>query len=177
MTKLAILATFGAAALAAAPAAAAQYVFSFMPSQALIGQAVSGSGVFTTSDTPTTVGGQTAYAITGVTGTVNGSAIVAPTSSIGNYFTTGATFLDGSGLRFFTQSGIDIRFFYQDTVSRYRVNTFGAFGSSEYVTAASGPATAPVPEPAIWGTMILGFLGVGHAMRRQAGTDARVRFA
>ncbi len=173
MHKLAILGVIAAAAVTAAPAAAAQFVFSFAPNQQLFGPAVSGSGVFTTADTPMTVGGQTAFEITSITGTVNGSQIVAPTGSYGNYFTTGPAFLDGSGTRFFTASGIDVRFFFQDSVSRYRVNTFGSFGSSAFVTAVSSPAVAPVPEPATWAMMVLGFGAIGGAARlRRAGAFA-----
>lgn len=162
------LAATALAALPIAPAAAAQYAFSFTPSQALLGQPVSGSGVFITSDTPTVVGGRTAFTITSITGTVNGSAIQAPTSFYGNYFTTGPAFLDGSGLRFFTASGIDVRFFYQDTVSQYRVNTFGAFGSSEYVRATS----TAVPELATWAMMIAGLGAIGLMLRRRKSLTA-----
>ncbi|OYW45881.1 MAG: hypothetical protein B7Z08_01400 [Sphingomonadales bacterium 32-68-7] len=165
--KLALIAAVPLALAVAAPASAAQFVFDFSPSQALFGPPVSGSGTFTTSDGATTIGGRTAFQITSITGTVNGSQIVAPTGNYGNYFTTGPAFLDGSGLRFFTQSGIDVRFFFQDTVSRYRVNTFGAFGSSEFVNASSSPATAAVPEPATWALMLIGFGAVGFALRRQ----------
>lgn len=149
---------------ASMPASAAQFNFNFGTSTPLFGGSVNGSGVFTTSDVATTVGGQTAFAITSITGMVNGSAIVAPTGNYGNYFTTGSTFLDGTGLRFFTAAGNDIRFFYQDTVSQYRVNTFSP-GSSSYVTAKS--SIAAVPEPATWGMMLIGFGGLGAVMRRR----------
>lgn len=165
--KLGLLAAAPLALALTAPASAAEYIFNFTPSQALIGPPVSGSGTFTTSDVSTVIGGRTAFQITSITGMVNGSQIVAPTGNYGNYFTTGPTFLDGTGLRFFTQSGIDVRFFFQDTVSRYRVNTFGAFGSSEYVNATSSRATAAVPEPATWALMVIGFGAVGFALRRR----------
>ena len=160
---------------AAAPAAAAQYLFSFVPSQALFGRPVSGNGVFTTSDTPMTVGGQTAFAILSISGMVNGSPIAAPTGNYGNYFTSGPGFLDGSGTRFFTNSGIDVRFFQQSNNGLYRVNTFGAFGSSEYVTVTSSliPAAA-VPEPAVWAMLLMGFGAVGAALRRRP-TSAAAR--
>lgn len=38
-------------------------------------------------------------------------------------------------------------------------------------------ALAPVPEPATWAMMMLGFGGVGFAMRRKQTVGARVRFA
>lgn len=142
---------------------AAVYNFTFTPSQQLFGStAFSGTGTFTTSDTAMQVGGQTAFTILSISGTVNGSAIVAPTNSAGygNFFTTGPTFLDGTGLRFFTQGGNDVRFFYQDTVGQYRVNTFSP-GTSEYVTA-SASLVAGVPEPSTWVMMILGFCGLAY---------------
>jgi hypothetical protein len=38
-------------------------------------------------------------------------------------------------------------------------------------------ATAPVPEPATWAMLLLGFGGVGFAMRRNRKVTARIRFA
>ncbi len=163
MKNVLIAATMVAGLTVAAPASAAQYLFSFATSTPLFGGSVTGNGVFTTSNTATTVGGRTAFAITSITGMVNGSAIVAPTGSYGNYFTTGGTFLDGSGLQFFTAAGNDIRFFYQDTVSQYRVNTFSP-GSSSFVTATSS-LVAPVPEPATWAMMLAGFGLMSLAIR------------
>lgn len=160
---------------AAAPAAAAQYAFSFTPSQSLLGTPVSGSGIFTTSDMAITVGGQTAFAITSITGSVGGSAIVAPTiASYGNYFTTGPYFLDGSGVNFSTASGRLVSFFNQSNNGLYRVNTQSP-GSSFYVTAASAVVPGAVPEPSAWAMMIGGFALVGATMRRRGAEG--VRFA
>ena len=167
MSKSLLAAAIAAATALSSPASALQFNFDFAPQQALFGQPVSGSGIFTTSDAATTVGGRTAYQITGVSGSVNGSAIVAPTGSYGNYFTDAAGFLDGSGTRFFTESGIDVRFFQQSNNARYRVNTFGAFGSSEYVTANSSLVSNGVPEPAAWALIISGFGLVGFQSRRR----------
>ena len=162
-TLMMITAVIGLGA-AATPAMAAQYDFSFVTNQQLFGGSVTGSGIFTTSNVASTVGGRTAFAITSITGTVNGSAINAPTTTTyGNYFTTGPTFLDGTGIQFFTAAGNDIRFFYQDSVSRYRVNTFNP-GSSSFVTATSS-LVAGVPEPATWAMMIGGFGAIGATMR------------
>jgi hypothetical protein len=153
-----------AAAMACSlPANAAQYLFGFTTSTPLFGGPVTGSGTFTTSDTSTIVGGQTAFAITGISGTVNGSAIVAPTGSYGNYFTTGPSFLDGTGTTFMTASGNKITFFNQSNNGMYRVNTFSP-GSSSYVSATTS-AVAPVPEPAVWTLLIAGFALLGGALR------------
>lgn len=166
MLKKAIFLAALAAGCSAMPAQAAQYMFSFTTSEVLFGSSagVSGSGVFTTSDTAMTIGGQTAYAITGITGSVNGLAITTPVlASYGNYFTTGPSFLDGSGVKFNLAGGGRVDFFTQSSNGRDRVNTFSP-GGSFYVTATSSPV-APVPEPASWAMFIGGFGLLGAAMR------------
>ena len=150
----------------ASPASAAQFGFTFDTNQRLFGGAVTGSGVFTTSDTAMTIAGRTAFAITSITGMVNGNAIAAPTGSYGNYFTTGPAFLDGSGVIFNDTSGGRIDFFFQDSVSRYRVNTFSP-GSSSFVSASSARVAAPVPEITTWAMMLAGFGIVGASLRRR----------
>lgn len=172
MNRLLIAGAAVAALCAAMPASAAQYVFGFTTSTPLFGSAVSGSGTFTTSDTAMTVGGQTAYQILSITGSVNGSAIVAPTGNYGNYFTTGPSFLDGTGTTFMTASGNRIVFFNQSSNGIYRVNTFSP-GSSNFVNATSS-LVAPVPEPATWAMMLLGFGAIGFAMRRRSAPIARL---
>jgi hypothetical protein len=156
------------AIMAATPATAAQFIFSFATEQQLFGGPVVGEGIFTTSDEAMTVGGRTAFAITSITGMVNGSAIVAPGGNYGNYFTTGNSFLDGTGLRFFTAAGNDIRFFFQTNLQRYRVNTFSP-GSSSFVFAESSPVMSAVPEPSTWAMTILGFGAIGFALRSKRG--------
>lgn len=52
--------------------------------------------------------------------------------------------------------------------TNYRVNTAQIY--SQF-------ATAPVPEPATWALLMLGFGGVGFAMRRNRKVNARIRFA
>lgn len=152
------------AAFAASPVSAAQYTFAFSTSQELLGGPVTGSGIFTTSDTAMSVGGQAAFAITSIVGTVNGSSIVAPTaSSYGNYFTTGPYFLDGSGVNFRTAIGTTVAFFDQSNNGLYRVNTTSP-GSSSYVTATSS-AVAAAPEPASWALLLVGIGTLGAMMR------------
>lgn len=151
-------------------ASAAVYNFSFAPSQPLFGGPVFGSGTFTTSDTSMIIGGQTAFEIVSISGTVNGFAITGPVlASYGNYFTTGAAFLDGSGVKFFTEGSNGqnrVDFFNQSSNGMYRVNTFSP-GSSEFVTASSFEVVAAVPEPSTWAMMILGFCGLGFMAYRR----------
>ena len=167
MVRFLIPAAASVAAVVAVPAQAAQFLFSFSTSTALFGPTVSGNGTFTTSDTAMTVGGQTAYQILSVTGTVNGLAITAPTGTYGNYFTTGPSFLDGSGTSFTVAGGGRVDFFNQSSNGIYRVNTFSP-GSSNFVTATS-LSIAAVPEPGTWALMLLGFGGIGFAMRHRRG--------
>lgn len=165
MTPVRIILAALAAATAAVPASAAQFSFSFTTSTALFGGPVSGSGVFTTSDTPMTVGGQTALAVTGITGTFNGAAITGPTlATFGNYFITGPTFVDGSGIRFNTTATTNVTLFYDSNARSYRVNAINQ-GRSSLVTAVSAPVPAAVPEPGTWAMLILGFGLVGGALR------------
>ena len=119
-----------AALVAAVPADAAQYLFSFNTATRLFGPTAAGSGTFTTSNTAMTVAGQTAFQILSISGTVNGLAIVAPTGNYGNYFTTGPSFLDGTGTTFTVTGGGRVDFFNQSSNGLYRVKT-SAPGSSE----------------------------------------------
>jgi PEP-CTERM motif len=164
MKKFSIAAVAFMALTIAAPASAAQFGFTFATSTALFGGPVMGSGVFTTSNTPMTIAGRTAFAITSITGMANGIAINAPAGNYGNYFTSGGTFLDGSGTSFNNANGGRIDFFYQDSVQQYRVNTFSP-GSSSFVTASS-MAVGAVPEATTWAMMLVGFGMIGASLRR-----------
>ena len=171
MRRFAIPLAAIAAMTVSAPANAAQYVFSFTTSQALIGPTVSGSGTFTTSDTAMMVGSQTAFQILSVSGQVNGVAINNATGNYGNYFTTGPSFLDGTGSTFSLVNGGRVTFFNQSSNGLYRVNTFSP-GSSNFVNATSS-LVAPVPEPATWAMMLFGFGAIGFAMRRRPSLTLR----
>ena len=160
-----------AALVAAVPADAAQYLFSFNTATRLFGPTAAGSGTFTTSNTAMTVAGQTAFQIFSISGTVNGLAIVAPTGNYGNYFTTGPSFLDGTGTTFTVTGGGRVDFFNQSSNGLYRVNTFSP-GSSNFVNASSS-LVAAVPEPASWAMLLLGFAAIGFAMRRRPAAALR----
>ena len=175
MSKRLISSAFVCLTMFASPASAAVYSFMFTENQHLLGpQTQIGMGSFTTTDSAMTVGGQIAFQIVGITGTIDGSSINAPitaTSNYGNYFTTGASFLDGSGTNFFLASGEKISFFFQDPpTARYRINTQSP-GGSAYVTASSA-IVAAVPEPSTWAMMILGFAGVGYMAYRRRNQTA-----
>jgi hypothetical protein len=166
------------AALAASPAAAAQYNFSFDttdtgffggPDQRI-------RGVFTTLDTPVDRFGFSGLAITGISGTINGTPISglfdAPGSPTYYYLTSGPTFLDGSGVRFNAGAATNIAFFHQDGVDpgTYRVNGNGTISAFGRASSSLVMAPGAVPEPATWMMMILGFgiCAVGLRRARQA---------
>lgn len=180
--KILALGIAALAVLAPASASAAQFDFTFDTTSTLFGgpdQTI--RGTFTTSDTLVDRFGQTALAITGIEGTINGVAISGLFDAPGNptyyYFTTGPTFLDGSGVRFNAGAFQNIAFFHQDgaPADEYRVNgngTISAFG-----TATSTPvATGAVPEPATWAMMIGGIGAAGGALRRRK-ANVSVRYA
>lgn len=61
-------------------------------------------------------------------------------------------------------------------VTRLRLVATGThFNIDNLVLNAS--ATGAVPEPATWATMMIGFGGMGYAMRRRSKVGARIRFA
>ena len=162
-----IITAVGAAIMAlasTAPASAAMYDFSFS------GSGTTGTGVFTTSDTTSlnARGGYTAFAITSITGTLNGSAITGLSGFQGSdnlYYTTGPAFLDGSGVGFTSAAGQSASLFYQDSAQSYRITTVSPFAAG-FVSATSSPAAGAVPEPASWAMMLSGFGLVGAGLRR-----------
>lgn len=167
--KILIIATAALATFTASPAIAASYAFSYQSNVKPFGgidQTL--QGVFTTSDTPVTTAGETAFAITGISGTLNGIAITGLFASAGPYFyfTTGDAFLDGSGMRFNAGSFTNVAFF-QPSVgpsTQYRIN--GGGNISTLGNASSSLIGGAVPEPGTWVMMILGFGALGFAMRR-----------
>jgi PEP-CTERM motif-containing protein len=155
-----------------APASASMYTFQFSGNSLFGNRTIDGNGVFTTSDVGVAVPGDNdlGYQILSITGEVNGSAIAAPTNAngYGYYFLTGPSFLDGTGSRFLTASGLDVDFFNQSTNGLYRVNTFGNGGGfTGFVDASSAVVVAAVPEPSTWAMMILGFCGIGAMTYRR----------
>ena len=149
-------------ALLTTPASATTYVFGFS------GAGQAGGGTLTTDNVTIASRGYTAQAITGITGTYNGSAITGLMAGLFGadnlYYLTGPSFLDGSGLGFRTAAGNQVNLFYQDSARSYRVNTLNPF-TTGFVTATSAAVTAAVPEPATWAMMIAGFGAVGLALR------------
>ena len=159
------------ALFASAPASAAQYLFNFSGT-GFFGGTLNGSGTLTTNDVSfvNALNGYTAQTITGISGIFNGSAItgLSPGTFGANnlFYLTGPFFVDGNGLAFTTAAGVSANLFVTNDTS-YRVNTQGAGLLTGLVTASASPVAAAVPEPATWAMMLLGFLGIGLAMRRR----------
>jgi hypothetical protein len=51
------------------------------------------------------------------------------------------------------------------------------YGNVHLVSGSITEAAAAVPEPATWAMMLLGFGGIGYAMRRKNAVGARIRYA
>jgi hypothetical protein len=167
-TLLAAAVAAGSMALAG-PANAADYIINFSTNQILFGAAQSGSATVTTSNTLTTSPlGMMGYAITGITGMLNGSAITGLSGFQGsdNFYYTSGSFVDGSGLGFTTAGGTSASLYFASVAQKYQLTTTSPF-SSGYVTATSRLATPAVPEPAAWAMLMLGFGGIGFALRRR----------
>jgi hypothetical protein len=166
MKKTVAAAAIALASIAASPASAAQYVFNVATNQALFGGAQSASGVITTSDVLTTSPlNMMGYAVTSISGTLNGSAINGLSGFQGSnnfYYTTGS-FVDGSGIGFTTVGGASASLYFASAVQRFQLTTVSPF-STGYVTATSS-LVAAVPEAATWAMMLVGFGMVGAAMR------------
>jgi len=172
MKKLAVsLATL--VAIASTPASAAMFNFTFDTTDTLFGgpsQTI--RGTFTTADTPVDRFGFSGLVITGISGTINGTAISGLFDISGNpyyYIASGPTFLDGSGVRFSAGAATNIAFFHQDGVAadRYRVNGNGTISAFGPATSSPVVVAAAVPEATTWAMMLAGFGIVGSALRRR----------
>lgn len=177
--KFTTLALAAVAAVAAVPASAAMYTFQYQSTTSLFGAPPQTlTGTFTTSDTSVQRFGETAFEITGITGMLNNQTITGLFTIPNNryyYFTTGGTFLDGSGVRFNTNQFTNVAFFQPSVgpADQYRIN--GGGGISTLGNASSQLVGGAVPEPATWLMLILGFGAVGAGLRRAA--KVRTSFA
>ncbi|WP_240047501.1 PEPxxWA-CTERM sorting domain-containing protein [Sphingomonas panacisoli] len=166
---------FGTAAAVLAfvsvPASAGDFIFNFTAT------GISGSGTFTTQNTPNSSGG---YLITNTTGTVtvgaNTFSITGPTnyaaaSNLLYAFQTPLLDFDGTSFALSNPAATDVNLYY---LGGYRYIRTGMSGNQALTSFTVTPATAAVPEPATWAMMIMGFGLVGGAMRRRS---VRVAFA
>jgi hypothetical protein len=174
--KLSLISAAAVALASASPASAAEFAFNFSGT-GFFGGALNGSGVLTTNDQSVVnpQNGFTVQAITGITGTFNGSNItgLAPGLFGANnlFYLNGPFFVDGNGLGFTTASGVSANLFVTNGTS-FRVNTQGAGLLTGLVTASATQVTAAVPEPGTWAMMLLGFGAIGAVMRRRRSVRA-----
>jgi hypothetical protein len=156
-------------AFAASPAEATLYNFSIMGG-------FTGSGTFTTSDTPD-VGDPTAFLVTAMTGTFKGSTIVhldaVNTLFADNIFYTSGLHVDDDGwtwragpqdYNMFLSEGIDS---HGNPTENLLIGFPGISGGSKKVTFTA-TAVAPVPEPATLALFGMGVIGLGLMRRRKA---------
>lgn len=154
------------ALLAASPASAATYMFSYTTFDG-----ISASGTFVTEDTQSFGG----YLVTDVTGARQGDAITGY-----DFFADSDQLLFPSGPRYVDGSGITYE------IGDYSYNIYdsgGLYQEFVYLTADGGggpgightissftvtPAAPAVPEPATWAMMVAGFGFVGSVLRRRA---------
>jgi hypothetical protein len=153
-----------AAAAVAAPAAAQQYVMDFT---------ISGYGSGTANFSTSGDASAGFAAIDSLSGTFNGDAIslLSPGSFPGwtsplndNLFTDAAPYFDLGGLSF-SAGGFSYNIYSTGSLDLTCTDNGGhicGVGTQVSVRAAQGA----VPEPATWAMMLLGFGGVGFAMRR-----------
>jgi hypothetical protein len=68
---------------------------------------------------------------------------------------------------FFNDSNNPLLLTYNGGAFSFYLNDLDIAGTSTVGTALTGKMTVAVPEPASWGLMLLGFAGIGAAMRRK----------
>ena len=97
-------------------------------------------------------------------------------------YSLGAVFADGSDPNFFGGDGVltslaGVTFLASGYASGGTLAFPGSEGTGSPAYIGPNALIGSVPEPATWALMILGFGGVGVAMRRRAAVRTTVRFA
>lgn len=111
------------------------------------------------------------FTVTGLSGTRGGIAVsLLPTGSLGgndNLLKPTVSFMTFNGISF--TAGATSYNIYLDTPPASYRECFGSTTQCENNVAVTGltvtPLAGPVPEPATWGMMILGFGAIGSAVR------------
>ena len=151
---------------AAVPASAADYVVNYAGTDAL-------HGAFSANLRLSVFSGL----VTAISGTRNGLAVTGldPYASATQTFSPTAPETDFGGISYGVSSGTLYNIFHDSALGE--INSVDSPGGN-LVNASrfdSFSVTA-VPEPAVWGMMILGFAAVGGAMRRRTTVRTSVSF-
>ncbi len=154
--KLALLAA-AALAVAAVPAAAVTYAYTYASTGGDIG-----SGRLTTA-TPGLA------AITGITGTFDGSAVTAlsPYASADNNINPAGPYVTFSGVSVSTAGGTDYNLYFDGSNYNITDSVNDPGGSGSGARNLTSFTVSQVPEPATWGLLLAGFGMVGVAARRR----------
>lgn len=172
------------------PAAASVFAWDFT------GSGYTASGTLTTNDSNSianplpcaTCADGPGFLVTGITGTINGSTITG-VAALNSFFFNDNRFysqtsngaLDFAGLGFTTATNT-YKIFAGDWAGSIdqtylMVNGDTAVNLSRPIEGNARLISGPVPEPATWAMMLVGFGAIGATMRRRTAQQLKVRFA
>ena len=177
MTKLALLASMGAACMVSAPATAATLLFDFTGST-LTGP-VTAVFQLDSNPIPSRTNSQpiintTQIFFDNISGVFNGTTQTASTIAFGTGLASQFQILGTTSG--FAQFGGQNVFTGPVTNPVFNVGTYTFTGFSRGTLTISA-VTAAVPEPATWAMMLIGFGGIGFAMRRRSKVRTTVSYA
>lgn len=199
MKKIALLMAASIVAIASAPASAAVFDFTYAGTA---GSGITGSGKITTgASNPAGSFYTPSLLITSITGMFNGSSITSLLPQ-GTYLKTSGIFGSPGNDNILYSPSSQIFLGLPTYLDRYgvafdttaqRVNLFFGLGGYGSIVQNAGTSTntsniggtftitpsamGAVPEPATWAMMLVGFGGIGFAMRRRSKVRTTVAYA
>lgn len=177
LSTLSLLPIVAGGLLAATPAAAAPLLFNII-GQTLTGP-VTASFTLDSNPTPSRINDQSAFGFgqiffDNVPGIFNGVAQTASSISFGTGIAS--QFQISGSASGFAQFGGQTVFTGPLTAPVFSPGTFTFTGFSNGTLTVSPLVAAAVPEPATWAMLLVGFGGVGFAMRRRASVKTAVSY-
>lgn len=105
-----------------------------------------------------------------------GPVFQGPNSNAGVYSANGSITFDGGSL---ISNVINFRYSSTQLGGGFvtTTSTIGFYKDSSVLITSTGQVLQPVPEPATWAMLLVGFGAVGFAMRRKSKVTTRVQFA